>query len=376
MDSLRYWVEVMHVDGFRFDLAAVLGRDGRRLPASAAFFDAVSQDPVLNRVKLIAEPWDIGTYEVGNFPVDWSEWNGRFRDTVRRFGKGDAGQLADLGWRLTGSADLYGDDGRSAYNSVNFVTCHDGFTLNDLVSLQRQAQRSQPREQPRRHQRQQVVELRRRRADRRSRHRWRCGGGWPRTTSATCCSRAGTPMMLGGDEFVRTQQRQQQRLLPGQRDLLVRLDAGRAQRRHARVRAQGASRSRAASRPCSAGSFSWRDLDDDGVPDLTWFGPDGGGPNWTDPELRTLCYQLDASEDQSDPGDYRCSSSSTPTMSQVGDACPRSRPVAAGTASSTPAWRLVTTSAEAGREVSLDPPDHYIANPRSTVVLVGRALLR
>ena len=111
-----------------------LGREKELFKGSASFFDAVSQDPVLNRVKLIAEPWDIGSYDVGNFPVDWSEWNGRFRDTVRRFVKGDAGQMRDLGWRLTGSADLYGDDGRSAYNSINFVTCHDGFTLHDLVA--------------------------------------------------------------------------------------------------------------------------------------------------------------------------------------------------------------------------------------------------
>ena len=134
MDSLRYWVEVMHVDGFRFDLASVLGREDGFFQKSASFFDAISQDPVLNRVKLIAEPWDLGTYQVGNFPMDWSEWNGKFRDTMRKFGKGDAGQVKDLGWRLTGSADLYGDDGRSAYNSINFITCHDGFTLNDLVS--------------------------------------------------------------------------------------------------------------------------------------------------------------------------------------------------------------------------------------------------
>src|SRR5512141_1289489 len=134
MDSLRYWVEAMHVDGFRFDLASVLGRDARGFAASSAFFDPISQDPVLARAKLIAEPWDLGTYQVGNFPVDWSEWNGRFRDTVRRFAKGDAGQLADLASRAAGSADLYGDDGRSAFNSVNFVTCHDGFTLWDLVS--------------------------------------------------------------------------------------------------------------------------------------------------------------------------------------------------------------------------------------------------
>jgi glycogen operon protein len=135
MDSLRYWFEVMHVDGFRFDLASVLGRtqDGA-FRSSAGFFDAASQDPTLSRAILIAEPWDIGTYQVGNFPVDWSEWNGRFRDTLRKFGKGDEGQLAEMGWRLTGSADLYGEDGRSAYNSINFITCHDGFTLNDLVS--------------------------------------------------------------------------------------------------------------------------------------------------------------------------------------------------------------------------------------------------
>lgn len=135
MDSLRYWVQEMHVDGFRFDLASVLGRRANgEFEKSSSFFDAISQDPILCRVKLIAEPWDLHTYQVGNFPVDWSEWNGKFRDTVRRFTRGDFGQIADLGWRLTGSADLYGEDGRSAYNSINFITCHDGFTLNDLVS--------------------------------------------------------------------------------------------------------------------------------------------------------------------------------------------------------------------------------------------------
>jgi isoamylase len=143
MDSLRYWVEEMHVDGFRFDLASVLGRgeDGT-FQRNAAFFMAVAQDPVLNRVKLIAEPWDTNTYQVGNFPVDWAEWNDRFRDTLRRFMRGDRGQIADLGWRLTGSADLFSLGGRSAYNSINFITCHDGFTLNDLVSYKRRHNRA------------------------------------------------------------------------------------------------------------------------------------------------------------------------------------------------------------------------------------------
>ncbi len=133
-DSLRYWVEEMHVDGFRFDLATVLGRKGGEFTARSSFFDVLSQDPHLSRVKLIAEPWDMETYQAGNFPVDWCEWNGKFRDTVRRFVKGDGGMLGELGRRITGSADLFREDGRTGYHSVNFVTCHDGFTLHDLFS--------------------------------------------------------------------------------------------------------------------------------------------------------------------------------------------------------------------------------------------------
>ncbi len=136
MDSLRYWVTEMHVDGFRFDLASTLAREASSVDKLSAFFDIVHQDPVLSNVKLIAEPWDLGVggYQVGNFPVLWKEWNGRFRDTVRRFWCGDAGQIGDLGFRLTGSSDLYEDDGRDPHASINFITAHDGFTLRDLVS--------------------------------------------------------------------------------------------------------------------------------------------------------------------------------------------------------------------------------------------------
>ena len=151
MDSLRYWVTEMHVDGFRFDLASALGRDRARGAEAddaraeaesfrmSTFFDIVHQDPVLSRVKLIAEPWDLGDngYQVGNFPVLWAEWNGRFRDGVRRFWRGEAGQLSELGYRLTGSSDLYQDDGRHPGASINFVTAHDGFTMADLVSYAR-----------------------------------------------------------------------------------------------------------------------------------------------------------------------------------------------------------------------------------------------
>jgi len=136
MDSLRYWVLDMHVDGFRFDLASTLARELHDVDRLGAFFDIIHQDPVLSQVKLIAEPWDLGEggYQVGNFPVLWAEWNGKYRDTVRRYWRGDAGQVADLAYRLTGSSDLYKRTGRRPYASVNFVTAHDGFTLRDLVS--------------------------------------------------------------------------------------------------------------------------------------------------------------------------------------------------------------------------------------------------
>jgi glycogen operon protein len=136
MDSLRYWVLEMHVDGFRFDLASTLARELHQVDRLSAFFDIINQDPVISQVKLIAEPWDVGEggYQVGKFPSLWAEWNGKYRDTVRRFWKGDLGQLAELGYRLTGSSDLYQRDGRHPSASINFITAHDGFTLNDLVS--------------------------------------------------------------------------------------------------------------------------------------------------------------------------------------------------------------------------------------------------
>ncbi|AXI77015.1 glycogen debranching protein GlgX [Peterkaempfera bronchialis] len=136
MDSLRYWVTDMHIDGFRFDLAATLARQFHEVDRLSSFFDLVQQDPVVSQVKLIAEPWDVGEggYQVGNFPPLWTEWNGKYRDTVRDLWRGETATLAEFGSRLTGSSDLYQDDGRRPIASINFVTCHDGFTLRDLVS--------------------------------------------------------------------------------------------------------------------------------------------------------------------------------------------------------------------------------------------------
>jgi isoamylase len=136
MDSLRYWVNEMHVDGFRFDLASALARELHEVDRLGAFFDIIHQDPLLSQVKLIAEPWDLGEggYQVGNFPIGWTEWNGKYRDAVRAYWKGDENVIADLAYRLTGSSDLYQGGGRKPYASINLVTAHDGFTLNDLVS--------------------------------------------------------------------------------------------------------------------------------------------------------------------------------------------------------------------------------------------------
>ncbi len=206
MDSLRYWVLEMHVDGFRFDLAATLARELHDVDRLSAFFDIIHQDPVISRVKLIAEPWDVGDggYQVGNFPVLWAEWNGRYRDNVRRYWKGDAGQLGELAYRLTGSSDLYQEDGRKPYASINFITSHDGFTLNDLVSYN--GKHNEANQEGNRDgdcssnswncgvegdtQDQSIIDLRERQK---------------RNSLATLIFSQGVPMICGGDEVGRTQ---------------------------------------------------------------------------------------------------------------------------------------------------------------------------
>ncbi len=205
MDSLRYWVQEMHVDGFRFDLAASLGRGARDFSPHSSFLETVSQDPILGRVKLIAEPWDIGSggYELGDFPPGWSEWNGRYRDTVRDFWRGADGTLADFATRLTGSSDLYGGDRRPSA-SVNLITVHDGFTLADLTSYD--SKHNEPNGEGNRDGTD----------DNRS---WNCGVEGPtddpdvldlrrqqrRNLLATVLLSEGVPLLLAGDELGRSQ---------------------------------------------------------------------------------------------------------------------------------------------------------------------------
>ena len=206
MDSLRYWVLEMHVDGFRFDLASALARELHEVDKLGAFFDIIHQDPVLSQVKLIAEPWDLGEggYQVGNFPVGWSEWNAKYRDCVRRFWKGEGGIISEFATRICGSSDLYAWNSRQAHASINFVTCHDGFTLHDLVSYDGK------------HNEANGEDNRDGNSDNLS---WNCGVEGPtddpaitalrerkkRNFLSTLMLSQGIPMILAGDEFGKTQ---------------------------------------------------------------------------------------------------------------------------------------------------------------------------
>jgi glycogen operon protein len=206
MDSLRYWVLEMHVDGFRFDLASALARELHEVDRLSAFFDLIHQDPVISQVKLIAEPWDLGHggYQVGNFPPGWTEWNGKYRDTVRSLWRGDEQTLGEFAYRFTGSSDLYEASARRPHASINFVTCHDGFTLRDLVSYDRKHNEANGEQND----------------DGESHNRsWNCGVEGPtndptvlelrarqqRNFLTTLLLSQGVPMILSGDEMGRTQ---------------------------------------------------------------------------------------------------------------------------------------------------------------------------
>jgi isoamylase len=298
MDSLRYWVIEMHVDGFRFDLAATLARELHDVDRLSAFFDLVQQDPVLSQVKLIAEPWDVGEggYQVGNFPVLWSEWNGKYRDTVRDFWRGEPATLADFGYRFTGSSDLYQADGRRPYASVNFVTCHDGFTLGDLVSFNQKHNEANGEDNQ----------------DGESYNRsWNCGvegatedaevrtlrDRQKRNFLATVLLSQGVPMILGGDEFGRTQcgnnnaycqdneiswldwERRDEELM-GFVTRLIRLRKEHPVFRRRRF-------------------FQGRQIQGEELTDIAWFKPDGGhmsGDDWRNGYARSLGVFLNGEE--------------------------------------------------------------------------------
>jgi isoamylase len=378
MDSLRYWVEAMHVDGFRFDLASALGRERGRFDQICGFFMAVQQDPVISRVKLIAEPWDIASdsYQVGNFPLEWSEWNGRFRDCVRRFVKREPGLVPELATRLAGSADLYNDDGRTPYSSINFVTCHDGFTLNDLVSYDRK-HNEENREENRDGNPNNdscnwgiegptddadVLRLRQRAA---------------RNLLTVLMVSHGVPMLLGGDEMLRTQGGNNNAYCQDNATswidwTLLAKNAGFAEfcrKLIALRRAHQVLRGRS--------FLSGADRNRDGILDVQWFDERLREPGWFDRELRRLAFRLQGCERALEVG---AASADASDLYVVLSAEREALEFALPEPSAGFSWyRAVDTSlappddaAEVGAEIRLDPQDVYVVNPGSAVILVGR----
>ena len=306
MDSLRYWVREVHVDGFRFDLASTLARELYDVDRLSAFFDLIHQDPTLSGVKLIAEPWDIGQggYQVGNFPVRWCEWNGKFRDTVRDYWRGEWDSMGEFASRFTGSSDLYQDDGRKPYASVNFVTAHDGFTLRDLVSYNEKHNEANGEDN----------------RDGESHNRsWNCGAEGPTDDAAINTLRSrqqrnflttlllsqGISMLLGGDEIGRTQhgnnnaycqdnetswfdwEHVDEELLEFTRRLI------RLQAEHPVFRRRG--------------WFKGRPVRGAGVSDIAWFRPDGAemsDEDWQQPHAKSFGVFLngDALRERDDEG--------------------------------------------------------------------------
>ncbi len=294
-DSLRYWVEEMHVDGFRFDLATILGRERHGFDPRGGFLDACRQDPVLNRVKLIAEPWDVGPggYQVGGFPPGWAEWNDRYRDNVRAFWRGDEGQMAEFATRITGSADLFDHGGRRPQSSVNFITAHDGFTLRDLVSYAHKHNAANGEDNrdgtdnniSDNHGAEGETDDA---AIRTARLRQQ------RNLLATLFLSQGTPMLVAGDEMGRTQQGNNNAYC--QDNELTWLDW-----EHHDEELLGFVRQLATVREryhlLRRGRFFTGSYDEElGLRDVTWLAPDGSehdDARWNDPAARALMMRLD-----------------------------------------------------------------------------------
>ncbi len=279
MDSLRYWITEMHVDGFRFDLAAALARELHEVDRLSSFFDVIQQDPTVRRAKLIAEPWDVGDngYQVGNFPPLWTEWNGKYRDTVRDYWRGEGQTLGELANRLTGSSDLYQSTGRRPYASINFVTAHDGFTLRDLVSYNDKHNEENGNDN----------------TDGESHNRsWNCGAEGPadavevnelrlrqqRNVLATLFLSQGVPMLLHGDELGRTQRGNNNTYCQDNdlswiqwRDATTGENAGLADFTRGLIKFRRAHPLLRRRR-----WFQGRPLRGKGVADIAWFKPDGG----------------------------------------------------------------------------------------------------
>jgi len=309
MDSLRYWVTDMHVDGFRFDLAAALARELHDVDKLGSFFDIVGQDPIISRVKLIAEPWDVGPggYHVGHFPVGWAEWNGKYRDSVRRFWKGAGSQAAELAYRLSGSSDLYAKSGRQPHASINFITAHDGFTLHDLVSYEKKhnqanGERNTDGETHNESMNFGVEGETDDAAILDARERQK------RNFLATLLLSQGVPMLLGGDEIGRTQRGNNNAYAQDNETGWLNWDLG--PREHDLLEFCRALIGLFGAHPVLRRRrfLHGRQVGESQVKDLTWYGADGtemAHEAWFPPEVKTLGLQFagDAIEERGPRGE-------------------------------------------------------------------------
>jgi glycogen operon protein len=374
-DSLRYWVEQMHVDGFRFDLTTTLARERRDFDPHAGFLDAVRQDPMLSRVKLIAEPWDLRDdgYRLGGFPPGWSEWNDRYRDAVRRFWKGEP-VVGELASRLTGSSDFFNHHGRRPWASVNYVTAHDGFTLEDLVSYERKHNEANGEEN---------------RDGSDQNHAWNCGVEGPsedpvvlhlrarqkRNLLATLILSQGVPMLTAGDEMGRTQRGNNNAYCRddetswidweghGEDDLAL-LDFV---RRLLQLRREHIALHRRR-------FFRGLGPGETGIKDITWLEPDGRektGESWTAPEARSLAFLIRGAADAYHVGrsgapepDDDFFVAMNPCAESIGHLLPGSGFVES--------WRLAfDTARESESHETWKPGETYAVEPRSVVCLVS-----
>jgi glycogen operon protein len=368
VDSLRYWVEVMHVDGFRFDLAAAIFKLNGEYSLEALLFEAMAQDPVLKRAKWIAEPWDLTTYQNGHFPQGWSEWNGQFRDRCRSFLKGDPGQVRHIAWRLAGSSDMFAHNNRYPFDSINFITCHDGFTLHDLYAYN--VKHNKPNQEDNRDGADHNLS-------------WNCGVEGPTRDQSVLALRnkmiknaltclfvsLGTPMLLYGDECGRTQQGNNNTycqdnelswmdwgLIDKNRELFDFCKKLIAMRKQYTV----------LQRPTF---MQGEDKDSDQVPDIAWYNPFLETPEWEDEHNKFIAYQLDGSEVPSELGDYHLF-----ILLNAHFEAQTSRL----TQHEGQRWyRILDTSYKQGEDFmdqqeELDPQDSYLVSPYSIAILISR----
>ena len=381
MDSLRYWVLEMHVDGFRFDLAATLARELHEVDRLGAFLDIIHQDPVLSQVKLIAEPWDLGEggYQVGKFPAGWAEWNDRYRDAVRSYWKGDGGLIGELAYRITGSSDFYARSGRKPYASINFVTAHDGFTLNDLVSFNSKHNEANGENN---------------RDGMENNRSWNCGVEGPtdqpeinqlrfrqkRNFIATLLLSQGVPMLLAGDEIGHTQNGNNNAYCQDNEISWLDWDPGRidkgflsfVQRLIALRKTHPSFRRRS--------FFQGRGIKGAGIKDVVWLKPDGQemtDQEWNQEFARCLGLLLsgDAADETDERGQRIRDGNFIILMNAHHDEIPFTLPVLTASAG----WiTLVDTSCQSsqGANTFYSPSKAYPLQARSFALLVERTLDR